>query len=56
MSPSETMELADQLLKRASGWSSEGTNMLEANKVEIIDLIFNLSAYHHPDNIILPKG
>lgn len=56
MNPPETMELSDQLLKRASGLSSEGTNMLEANKVEIIDLIFNLSAYHHPENIILPKG
>ncbi|KAJ1532280.1 hypothetical protein ONE63_000894 [Megalurothrips usitatus] len=56
MNSPETMELSDQLLKRASLLSSESANMLEANKVEIIDLIFNLSAYHHPENIILPKG
>lgn len=56
ISPQETMDLSDQLLKRASGLSSEGSNMLEANKVEIIDLIFNLSTYHYPENIILPKG
>ncbi|KAJ4450136.1 hypothetical protein ANN_01543, partial [Periplaneta americana] len=56
LAPPDTLELADQLLKRAASQSSEGVPMLQADKLDIIDLIFNLSAYHHPDNINLPAG
>ncbi|XP_049803946.1 integrator complex subunit 1 isoform X1 [Schistocerca nitens] len=56
LSPPDTLELADQLIKRAAALPSEMMSMLEANKLEIIDLLFNLTAYHHPDNINLPSG
>ena len=54
--PPDTLELVDQLLKRAAIQSSESFPMLQAEQLDIIDLIFNLSAYHHPDNINLPAG
>jgi len=56
LAPADTLELTDQLLKRAAAQSSESIPMLQADKLDIIDLIFNLSAYHHPDNINLPTG
>nr|CAD7403102.1 unnamed protein product [Timema poppensis] len=54
--PPDTLELVDQLLKRAANLSSEGFPMIQAEKLEIIDLLFNLSTYHHPENIDLPQG
>lgn len=56
LSPPDTLELADQLIKRAASLPSENFPMLQADKLEIVDLLFNLSAYHHPDNINLPSG
>jgi hypothetical protein len=56
LAPPDTLELTDQLLKRAAAQSSESVPMLQADKLDIIDLVFNLSAYHHPDNINLPAG
>ncbi|XP_067009610.2 integrator complex subunit 1 [Anabrus simplex] len=56
LAPPDTLELADQLLKRAAALPSEGFPLLQMDKLEIIDLVFNLSAYHHPDNINLPAG
>ncbi|KAK7791007.1 hypothetical protein R5R35_007901 [Gryllus longicercus] len=52
----DALELADQVVKRAAALPSEGMPMLQADKLEIIDLVFNLTAYHHPDNINLPTG
>ncbi|XP_046407555.1 integrator complex subunit 1 [Ischnura elegans] len=68
LSAPDTLELGDQLVKRAAALAAANdmspcTNlphppytMLYADKLEIIDLIFNLSAYHHPENINLPAG
>lgn len=51
----DAMEVIDQMVRRA-GCLKTGTNYppLEANKLEIIDLLFSMSEYHHPDNIALP--
>lgn len=54
MNAPDTIELADQLIKRAAGIPVEGFPCLQADKLEIIDFIFNLTAYHYPDNINLP--
>ncbi|XP_071443700.1 integrator complex subunit 1 [Hetaerina americana] len=68
LSAPDTLELGDQLVKRAAALAAANdmspcTNlphppytMLYADKLEIIDLIFSLSAYHHPENINLPSG
>lgn len=52
----DALELADQLVKRSALLSIEGLEMLRADKVEIFEMIFNVSAYHHPDIITLPQG
>uniref|UniRef100_A0A336KFD9 CSON009829 protein n=1 Tax=Culicoides sonorensis TaxID=179676 RepID=A0A336KFD9_CULSO len=53
----DTMELIDQMVRRAGALKTV-TNYppLEANKLEIIDFLFSMSEYHHPDNIALPMG
>ncbi|XP_054283630.1 integrator complex subunit 1-like [Macrosteles quadrilineatus] len=57
LSPPDTLELADQLVRRAANIpTSDNVNMLTVDKLEIFDLVFNLCAYHHPENIDLPVG
>ncbi|KAL0272623.1 UNVERIFIED_CONTAM: hypothetical protein PYX00_005524 [Menopon gallinae] len=56
MNAPDTLELADQLVKRSASLSTEGLEMLQADKIEIFDMVFNVTAYHHPDNITLPHG
>lgn len=53
----DTMEIVDQLVRRAGALKAV-TNYppLEANKIDIIDFLFSMSEYHHPDNIQLPVG
>lgn len=52
----DTLELADYLVKRAASLGREGIDVLRVGRLEIIDMIFNLCAYHHPENISLPAG
>lgn len=56
MTAPDALELADQLVKRSASLSTEGLEMLQADKVEMFEMIFNVTAYHHPDNITLPHG
>ncbi|XP_015601368.1 integrator complex subunit 1 isoform X2 [Cephus cinctus] len=51
---SETLELTDQLIRRAAAISSESFPMLQADKIEMIELIFNLSVYQPPGSINIP--
>lgn len=52
----DTLEITDQLIKRAAALPCEGFPTLQADKLDVIDLIFNLTTYHHPENITLPQG
>lgn len=52
----ETLDFCDPLIKRAAALTIDGTSMLQFDKIEIIDLIFSLCTYHHPENITLPVG
>lgn len=57
LSPAEALELADQLVRRAAAIPThEKLSMLIVDKLEVMELVFNLCAYHHPDNIDLPAG
>lgn len=56
LSAVDALEISDQLIKRAAVIPNEGCPSLHADKLEIIDFIFNLSAYRHPENITLPQG
>lgn len=52
----DTMEVIEQLIRRAAGFKNAGYPPLEANKLEIIDFLFQMAEYHHPENIVLPTG
>ncbi|GIY65230.1 integrator complex subunit 1 [Caerostris extrusa] len=52
----DALELADQLVKRAAVTFIENFPVLEFENTELCDIIFNLCAYHHPENISLPQG
>lgn len=51
---SETLELADQLIRRAAANSTENFQMLQVLKTDTVDLIFNLSVYQPPGTINIP--
>ncbi|XP_011642756.1 integrator complex subunit 1 isoform X2 [Pogonomyrmex barbatus] len=53
---SETLDLADQLIRRAAANSTENFPMLQADKMDIIEFIFNLSIYQPPGTINIPAG
>ncbi|CAL1270879.1 unnamed protein product [Larinioides sclopetarius] len=52
----DALELADQLVKRAAVTYSDNFPVLDFENTELCDVIFNLCAYHHPENISLPQG
>ncbi|XP_025155435.1 integrator complex subunit 1 isoform X3 [Harpegnathos saltator] len=51
---SETMELTDQLIRRAAASSTENVLMLRVEKTQLVELIFNLSVYQPPGTINIP--
>ncbi|XP_072761874.1 integrator complex subunit 1 [Anoplolepis gracilipes] len=53
---SETLDLTDQLIRRAAANSTENFPMLQTEKMDIIELIFNLSIYQPPGTINIPAG
>ncbi|KAK0167256.1 hypothetical protein PV327_004680 [Microctonus hyperodae] len=52
----EILEVTDQLIRRAAGNSSENFPMLQADEINIIELIFNLCVYQPPGSINIPSG
>lgn len=54
--PTEAVEIAEQLIKRAANLPSDLDPPLTINKLEIFDIFFNLCSYNYPENIILPPG
>ncbi|XP_063991596.1 integrator complex subunit 1 [Diachasmimorpha longicaudata] len=52
----EVLDIADQLIKRAAANSTETFPTLEIEKMEIIELIFNLCIYQPPGSINIPSG
>ncbi|EFX62791.1 hypothetical protein DAPPUDRAFT_119856 [Daphnia pulex] len=52
----EALELADQLLRRCAAVHNLGFLMLEADNQEIFDMVLCYTAYHYPENIVLPQG
>lgn len=56
LSPAEAFELTEQIVKRAASITNPIIPVLRVEKSKILDLVFNLSTYRHPDNIELPSG
>ncbi|BES89143.1 integrator complex subunit [Nesidiocoris tenuis] len=54
LSAVEAMDLTLEIVKRAASISNPLIHVLKVEKLTIFDLVFNLSAYRHPDNINLP--
>ncbi|XP_053696102.1 integrator complex subunit 1 [Sabethes cyaneus] len=52
----DTMEIIEQLVRRAGSLRHVDYPPLEVANLEIIDLLFKMSEYHHPDNIVLPPN
>lgn len=50
----DTMEVIEQVIRRAAGLKINDYPALHADKLEIIDLLFGMAEYHHPENIVLP--
>ncbi|XP_019564410.2 integrator complex subunit 1 [Aedes albopictus] len=52
----DTMEIIEQLVRRAGSLRHIDYPPLDVANLEIIDLLFKMSEYHHPDNIVLPSN
>ena len=56
LSAPDALDLADQLLRRCAAVHNQGFLMLEADNRDLFDLVLRLTAYHYPENIVLPQG
>ena len=52
----DALELVDQILRRCAAVHNLGFLMLEADNQDIFDMVLRLTAYHYPENIVLPQG
>jgi integrator complex subunit 1 len=52
----DTVEIIDQMVRRACLLKYSDYPPLEVTKLEIIDFLFSMAEYHHPENIQLPAG
>uniref|UniRef100_A0A182MTR7 Uncharacterized protein n=1 Tax=Anopheles culicifacies TaxID=139723 RepID=A0A182MTR7_9DIPT len=52
----DTMEITEQLVRRAGSLRHMDYPPLEITDLKIIELLFKMSEYHHPDNIVLPAN
>lgn len=50
----DAMEIIEQVIRRSAGLRITDYPALHADKLEIIDLLFAMAEYHHPENIVLP--
>ncbi|XP_038064280.1 integrator complex subunit 1-like [Patiria miniata] len=56
LTAADGLELADKLVKRAAVLYAEDFPVLKVERIQLIDAVLNLCAYHHPENIQLPQG
>ncbi|KAH8402313.1 hypothetical protein KR009_011352 [Drosophila setifemur] len=50
-----TFDVLLLVIKRVSGMKASNIPAVQANKFDIIDFLFSMSEYHHPENIRLPS-
>lgn len=50
----DAMEIIEQVIRRSASLRIIDYPALHADKLEIIDLLFTMAEYHHPENIMLP--
>lgn len=57
LTASETIDLFDQLIRRAGGvYRDDGPPVLHVERLEIFDILFSLCAYRRPEMYTLPDG
>ncbi|EEZ98703.1 integrator complex subunit 1 [Tribolium castaneum] len=56
ISPTEAIEISDQLIRRAANLPQDCAPPLVVDNLEIIGIYFNLCSYNYPENITLPAG
>ncbi|XP_078691976.1 integrator complex subunit 1-like [Branchiostoma floridae x Branchiostoma belcheri] len=56
LSAVEALDLADQVVRRAASLQSPDFDVLPVERLQLLDAVLNLCAYHHPENIQLPQG
>ena len=56
VSPADALDLADMLVRRAAPLHAEDFEVLQVERIKLIDAVLNLCTYHYPDNITLPAG
>lgn len=52
----DTVEMIEQVIRRAAGLKNTDFPPLQARNLEIIKYLFIMAEYHHPGNIALPVG
>lgn len=50
----DAMEIIEQVIRRSAGLRISDYPALHADNLEIIELLFTMAEYHHPENIVLP--
>ncbi|GAB6028979.1 Integrator complex subunit 1 [Chamberlinius hualienensis] len=56
LNAADSLELADQLIRRAASVYAEDFSVLECENPDLFETIFELCVYRHPENITLPTG
>jgi integrator complex subunit 1 len=56
ISPTEAIEISDQLIRRAANLPQDCAPPLAIDNIEIIGIYFSLCSYNYPENITLPTG
>nr|XP_022905448.1 integrator complex subunit 1 [Onthophagus taurus] len=56
VSANDIVDICDQLVRRAGNLTTDSVMPLVMDKLEIVDLFFNLCCYNYPENITLPVG
>lgn len=52
----DTVEMIEQVIRRAAGLKTTDFPPLQASNLKIIEYLFVMAEYHHPGNIALPVG
>jgi integrator complex subunit 1 len=56
MSGGELLDVVEKVIRRAASIANDQLNTILIDKTDLLDVIFDLCSYRHPDNISLPAG
>lgn len=56
ISCADLLDVVERVIRRAASISNDQLNSILMDKTDLLDVIFDLCSYRHPDNISLPAG